>query len=128
MSESDGGIRIEDKRALRDEEPRRGGQEQYDDCKSEERRAGRTPLPEMDFGTFVLSLASSALMHLGQMENPETGKKERNLPLAKQTIDILGVLQEKTKGNLTQEEDRLLTELLYDLRLKYVAVCHESKD
>ena len=75
-------------------------------------------LPEIDFGTFVMSLASSVLVHLGEINHPEaTGK---NLPLAKQTIDILGMLREKSRGNLTQEEAQVLDNLLYDLRMKYV--------
>ncbi len=84
-------------------------------------------LPEIDFSTFVLSLSSSALMHLGITPNAETDTLVKDLPMAKQTIDILGMLQEKTRGNLTNEEDRLLSELLYDLRLKYVSVCQASK-
>ncbi len=78
-------------------------------------------LPEIDFGTFVMSLASSVLVHLGEIAHPESAGSERNLPLAKQTIDILGMLQEKTRGNLSNEEQQLLTNLLYDLRMKYVA-------
>ncbi len=81
--------------------------------------AGPT-LPEIDFGTFVMSLASSALVHLGEVHHPETGSAHENLALAKQTIDILGMLREKTRGNLTQEEAQLLDNLLYDLRMKYV--------
>jgi Domain of unknown function (DUF1844) len=78
-------------------------------------------LPEIDFGTFVMSLASSVLVHLGEIAHPESAAAERNLPLAKQTIDILGMLQDKTRGNLSNEEQQLLTNLLYDLRMKYVA-------
>jgi hypothetical protein len=77
-------------------------------------------LPELDFSTFVLSLSASAVLHLGEMPHPETQTSEKNLPLAKQTIDILGMLQDKTRGNLTREEERLLTSILYDLRMKYV--------
>jgi len=77
-------------------------------------------LPPMDFSTLVLSLASSVVAHMGEMPRPDTGKTEKNLPLAKQTIDLLGVLQEKTRGNLTKEESDLLESLLYELRLKYV--------
>ncbi len=77
-------------------------------------------LPEVSFSTFVLSLNASALVHLGILEDPATGKKEKNLTLGKQTIDILGLLEEKTRGNLTAEEDGLLRNLLYDLRLVYV--------
>jgi len=60
------------------------------------------------------------LFHFGDIPDPITNKKQRNLPLAKQTIDILGILKTKTVGNLTKEESHLLDNLLYDLRLRYV--------
>ena len=78
------------------------------------------PLPEIDFSTFILSLSSSAMLHLGLVENPQTKKIERNLPMAKQTIDIIAMLKDKTKGNLTKEEENLIENLLSDLRFKYV--------
>jgi hypothetical protein len=78
------------------------------------------PLPPMDFTTFCLSLASSAMIHLGLAPMPESEKIERNLPLAKQTIDILVLLDAKTQGNLTEGEAKLLSTLLYDLRLRFV--------
>ncbi|OGQ23637.1 MAG: hypothetical protein A3I05_02615 [Deltaproteobacteria bacterium RIFCSPLOWO2_02_FULL_44_10] len=74
----------------------------------------------LDFATFVLSLATSAQVHLGAIPSPATEEIEKNLPLAGQTIDILGILQEKTKGNLSQQEERLLTSVLYDLRMMFV--------
>ncbi|AKU91940.1 DUF1844 domain-containing protein [Vulgatibacter incomptus] len=74
----------------------------------------------IDFTTFVFSLGSSALMHLGEAPHPETGEPMKNLELAKETIDLLAMLQAKTKGNLTPEEGRFLGALLYDLRLRYV--------
>jgi hypothetical protein len=74
----------------------------------------------MDFTTFCLSLASSAMMHLGLVPYPETGKAEKQLPMAKQTIDILALLEEKTRGNLTAEESKLLETVLYDLRIRFV--------
>ncbi len=77
-------------------------------------------LPEINFQTFVFSLNASALVQLGVMEDPATGRKEKNLSLAKQTIDILSMLQEKTVGNLTDDEDNLLKNILYDLRIRYV--------
>jgi hypothetical protein len=83
-------------------------------------KPGGVCLPEVSFSTFVLSLNASALVHLGILEDPATGSKEKNLVLGKQTIDILGLLEEKTRGNLTAEEDGLLKNLLYDLRLVYV--------
>ena len=77
-------------------------------------------IPTVDFHTFVLSLGSSALMHLGELERPGAGAAEKDLPMAKHTIDILAMLQEKTKGNLTPDEAKLLESLLYDLRLRFV--------
>ena len=77
-------------------------------------------LPEIDFSSFVFSLSTSALFHLGEVPDPITQKIEKNLPLAKQTIDILGMLQEKTKGNLAPEEGRMLESILADLRWRYV--------
>jgi hypothetical protein len=77
-------------------------------------------IPDVDFGMFVMSLASSVLVHLGEIEHPDSRERTANLPLAKQTVDILGMLREKTRGNLTQEEAQLLDNLLYDLRMKYV--------
>lgn len=77
-------------------------------------------LPVIDFSTFIFSLNSSALVHLGAIEDPATGKKNKNLPIAKQTIDIIGMLENKTHGNLTNEEKNLLKDILYNLRMLYV--------
>lgn len=77
-------------------------------------------LPPVDFVSFILSLAASAQVHLGLIPTPGGEKAEKNAGLAKQTIDVLGVLQEKTKGNLTAEEEKILTEILHTLRLQYV--------
>ena len=77
-------------------------------------------LPEINFATFIFSLNSSALVHLGMIEDPATRKKVKSLPLAKQTIDILGMLEEKTQGNLSTDEENLLKNILHDLRLMYV--------
>ena len=79
-------------------------------------------LPGIDFTTFIASLSHSALMHLGEAPPLEGHPSEKNLPLARQTIDLLGVLEEKTKGNLTGEEERLLSQVLYDLRMRFVEV------
>jgi len=76
--------------------------------------------PEINFPTFVVSLNASALLHLGAIEDPTTGQKTKNLLMAKQTIDILSMLEEKTAGNLNNEEKNLLKNILYDLRLMYV--------
>ena len=77
-------------------------------------------LPPADFATLVLSLGSSAVMYLGHEDGPDGKKTQRNLPMAKHAIDLLTVLEEKTKGNLSSEEDQILESLLFDLRLRYV--------
>lgn len=77
-------------------------------------------LPQVDFTTFVYSLASTALLHLGEMPDPESGRTVTALPLAKHSIDTLGMLAEKTKGNLTQDEDKQLRDILSHLRMLFV--------
>ena len=80
----------------------------------------------VNFATFVVSLASSAMLHLGEVPNPASGSIEKNLPLARNTIDLLDILQDKTQGNLDGEERQLLDTVLADLRLKYVAASNAS--
>jgi len=77
-------------------------------------------LPALDFSTFVLSLGSSCMVNLGKVAGPDGEVSSPNLPAAKQMIDILGLLEEKTRGNLDESEARLLSSLLYDLRVQYV--------
>jgi hypothetical protein len=79
-----------------------------------------TPMPRVDFFTFVLSLSSSALMHLGEIAEQEGGETRVNLPMAKHTIDILAMLEQKTRGNLTQDEEKVLKDFLFEVRMKYV--------
>ena len=79
------------------------------------------------FDTFVLGLASTAFIHLGVAPNPETGRSERNLALARQSLELLSLLKEKTRGNLTPEEEQFFTQLLTDLRLRYVEVSREAQ-
>ncbi len=106
----DKGFKVVDKRGHAGEAPAAEPPDGREEHKS---------LPEIDFATFVMSLASSALVHLGELSHPERGAQP-DLPLAKQTIDILGMLAEKTRGNLTADEAKLVEHLLYDLRMKYV--------
>ena len=93
---------------------------------SEERRepsglsASAEALPEINFSTFVIGLSTQALMHLGEIANPMSGNVEIDVPTAKQMIDILGLLKDKTRGNLNASEDRLMEDILFDLRMKYV--------
>ncbi|MFT7622467.1 MAG: hypothetical protein ACI9WU_001640 [Myxococcota bacterium] len=81
--------------------------------------------PQSEFSAFLLGLASNAMLHLGEMPHPESNACEVNLPLACHTIDLLTMLQEKTRGNLTTEEEQMLSRLLYDLRRKYVGRCNK---
>lgn len=76
----------------------------------------------IDFTAFVLGLASSALIHLGGSPHPDTGQVTVDLDEARRSLDLLGLLREKTRGNLTEEEDRLFENVLGDLRLRYVEV------
>ena len=78
-------------------------------------------MPEVTFSTFVLSLASSALVHLGEVPNPETGSTARNEALARNAIDVLTMLDDKTRNGLTPEESKLMRDVLYELRMKFVA-------
>lgn len=78
------------------------------------------PLPEITFSTFLLSLSTSALMHLGLIPNPVSGQVEKDLALAKQSIDLLNLIRQKTQGNLEPDESQLLDSILYDLRMKFV--------
>ncbi len=75
---------------------------------------------QLDFSTLILSFATSAMINLGIAPDPQTKKITKNLELAKQNIDLLSMLEEKTKGNLTQEEAQLLTNLLSEVRLHFV--------
>ena len=86
--------------------------------------ADQSKAPKLDFNAFVLSLGSSAIIHLGEAPDPTTGQKKEkpDFPLAQQSIDLLELLQEKTRGNLTTEEARFLDNMLFDLRLLYVQV------
>ena len=80
----------------------------------------------IDFTTFVLSLSSSAAFHLGLTPRPDQEDCCTNLTMAKQSIDILSLLEEKTQGNLTQEESKILTDVLFNLRMRYVSAMEES--
>jgi len=72
------------------------------------------------FISFVLSLSQAAMQQMGKITNPFTGKIERNLEQAKITIDMVEMLKEKTKGNLVEEEERLISDILATLQLNYV--------
>jgi hypothetical protein len=99
--------------------------------KKEEERTGEPPpgedvlqeeaqLPEINFTNFLLSISTSALIQLGEVPDPVSKQSVKQLPLAKQTIDLIGMLQEKTKGNLSSDEEKLIEYILYYLRMRYV--------
>ncbi len=85
----------------------------------------KMPPMEVNFMMFITSLSMQAMMSLGIYPNPVTKKEEKNLDGAKYTIDTITMLQEKTKGNLTSEESRLIDNILYDLRMKYIEASKE---
>jgi hypothetical protein len=85
------------------------------------RRGGKPELPEMTFSALVLSLSASAMVHLGEAAPEAQDAPEANLALARQTIDILELLERKTRGNLDADESRVLASVLHELRMKYVA-------
>ena len=94
--------------------------EKREESPREEKPEQDASLPEITFPSLLLSLSTSALIQLGEIQDPVSKQTVKTLPLAKQTIDIIGMLKEKTKGNLTSDEEKLLEHMLYDLKLRYV--------
>lgn len=82
----------------------------------------KTPPPprKIDFSTFVISMSTSALVHMGLVEDPITNKKEKQVERARHDIDLIEMLAEKTKGNLTPPEKQLVEQVLYELRVRFV--------
>ncbi len=83
---------------------------------------------QLTFSTFILSLSTSVLVNLGELPDPLKNEKDVNLPLAHQTISLIEMLMEKTKGNLSGEEEKLINSILYDLRMKYVEEAKKTTD
>jgi hypothetical protein len=126
MDKEEMGFIIKDKRSL-DEKGELKEEGQEEEIKGEEKKkepqkedSQRVPLPEASLSSLIFSLSSSALLHLGEIADPQTGEKKGDFPLAKHSIDTIGMLKEKTKGNLTEEEDKFLESILTDLRWRYV--------
>ena len=84
--------------------------------------AQEAPALPVTFASFVISLGSSSMMLMGEQLDPRQEAMPVNLPQAKEIIDLLSVLEEKTKGNLTSEEQTVLQDMLYALRMKYVTL------
>ena len=118
MAEEDKGFVIKDRRTISGEGEETAEKESADTSAGEQEQ--QAPFPKINFSTFVASLNASVLLNLGAIEDPNTGKKTKDLPMAKQTIDILNMLEEKTSGNLSKDEENLLKNILYDLRIMFV--------
>ncbi len=101
------------------EEPAKDETEQAGEEAPREEPGEKESLPPVDFTGLVLSLGNTALFQLGLVQGPE-GKMDRDLTGARQTIDIIALLEEKTKGNLTDQEQKILTETLFQLRMAFV--------
>ncbi|MEJ5301696.1 MAG: DUF1844 domain-containing protein [Thermodesulforhabdaceae bacterium] len=114
------GNRAEENNNIPSDAQREEAAREYEKASNRTDEVNERPLPKVDFSTFVFSLASSALVHMGEVKDPLTGQLSTNLQLARQIIDTLGMLEEKTKGNLDEAEEQLLKSLLYDLRIKFV--------
>jgi hypothetical protein len=126
MAEEEKGFVVKDRRTF-DDKGEAKDQERKEEPRKEETtkkpaadKAGEMPLPEVNFNSLIFSLSSSALINLGEIADPNTGQKQKDLPLAKHTIDTIAMLQDKTKGNLNPEEKRFLDTILADLRWRYV--------
>ena len=131
MAEEEKGFVLKDRRAFddkgelkaEDQEGQAVKQEKEDgkEAKTETMEEGRRmPLPEVNFSSLILSLSSSALLHIGEIADPYTGEKKKDLSLAKHSIDTIAMLKEKTQGNLSEEEKKLLESVLTDLRWRYI--------
>jgi hypothetical protein len=102
------------------------------DDKSETKRMNSGAASEefpglLNFSTFIISLTTSTLVNLGEIADPVSNTRAVNRSLAKQTINIIEMLRDKTKGNLTGDEERLIDHVLYDLRMKYVSVVTKTQ-
>ncbi|HJX35123.1 MAG TPA: DUF1844 domain-containing protein [Desulfatiglandales bacterium] len=126
MAEEEKGFIIKDRRSfdkegeLKEEKGAGDAGTQKTEEEKSEQDTQRMPLPEVNFNSLIFSLSSSALLNMGDIAEPQTGERKKDLPMAKYSIDIISMLQEKTKGNLSEEEHRFLDSILADLRLRYV--------
>lgn len=95
-----------------------------DDCRCDDGRVpdkhGRCVMPEVTFPAFIMSLNTSVLYHLGEIGDPATGKRQPDFDLARHGIDTLVLLEAKTKGNLEKDEEELLKNIIYDVKLRFV--------
>ena len=135
--EEDQSFRVTDKRLFDEQGQLRDVEEKREEpaaAKSGQTDAGSQPRPEapgagarIDFPSYILSYYTQSLVLLGEVPNPYTNKKEEDLEAARHTVDILGMLRDKTKGNLAPEEEQLLESVLYEVRMKYMARVNKIK-
>ncbi len=102
-------------------------EDKKEEIKEEPTEEETTNMPEVNFTTFISSFAMQAMVFLGMIPNPVTNKVEKELNQAKYMIDTINMLEEKTKGNLTKEEQELFKAVLYDLRVKYVEATNKAE-
>jgi hypothetical protein len=132
------GFRITDKRGFREDgeplpketsnqEEEKPGDQQPAEKKGKLSTEDVPPSPPIDFPTYILSYYTQGLVLLGEVPNPYTNKKEEDLEAARHTIDILSMLEQKTKGNLSKDEQQLLESVLYELRMKFMAKTNRIK-
>ena len=130
MTDSNGNIKIKDNRLFNSDDTLRDSATVPENNPTPPivEKSAPEPLHEIDFQTFILSLASSTQISMGIVANPITGAQSRDMAHAKQTIDILGMLEQKTLNNLTPEESGLMRNILFQLRMQFVELNkHESK-
>jgi len=124
MNEENQGFTVSDKRSRLNEasgEEKKEAKAFKPQVEPEPKQTQHERIPP-DFSGFILSLGTSALVHLGETVLPDQKTSGTNLPQAKEVIDLLSLLEEKTKGNLSKEESNLLSNLLYTLRMKFVEI------
>ncbi|MBI5524422.1 MAG: DUF1844 domain-containing protein [Desulfarculus sp.] len=130
MSQEDQGFTVKDRRIFSDDgstrqeeepQPQAADKPQAEAQEEPRREAPRfEQLPPVDFSGLIISLSHAAMMHLGHIPDPASGQPRQELALARHTIDTIGMLKEKTKGNLTEDEHRLIEGALTELRLAFV--------
>ena len=136
MTEEEKGFVIKDRRAFDEEgdlkekaaeEAKENEEPQKEPQKEAQEEVKAPPLPEVNFPSLIFSLSSTALFHFGEIADPQTNAKKKDLPLAKHTIDTIAMLKEKTEGNLSEEEQQFIDSVLTDLRWRYVKATKQGE-
>ena len=134
METEDKGFTVNDRRSFDDEGDTKEEKKTVDatapEEEEEQKQTSETqspPLPEVNFNSLIFSLSSSALLHIGEIADPQTGEKRVDLPMAKHSIDIISMLKDKTEGNLDDEEQQFIDNILTDLRMRYVKAVNSNK-